>query len=26
MIPDYQLDPCPMVGANCCEFVEKSHQ
>jgi hypothetical protein len=26
MVPDYRFDPCPTVGANCCEFVEKSDQ
>ncbi|KAK2357557.1 hypothetical protein QL285_094815 [Trifolium repens] len=21
MVPDYRFDPCPAVGANCCEFA-----
>jgi hypothetical protein len=23
MVPNYRFDPCPTVGANCCEFVDK---
>jgi len=26
MILNYRFDPCPTVGANCYEFVGKSHQ